>query len=68
MVDTLDPADKTNKVVSQAQAAWTSAGLTGTLTATPSTATNYVITQSRQAYTCVAPGSTATITTQVDQP
>ena len=68
LVDTLNPTDKTNKTVAQALAAWTSAGLTGTLTANPSTATNYVITQNRQAYTCVAPTTNATITTQVGQP
>jgi hypothetical protein len=69
LVDVLLPSpDKTHKTVLQAQAAWTLAGLTGTLTASPDVATNIVLTQSQRAYTCVAPGTNATITTQVGQP
>ncbi len=69
LVDTLVPtADGTNKTVSQAQSSWTSAGLTGTLTANPDVATNYVLRQNERAYTCVGPNTDATIRTQVDQP
>jgi hypothetical protein len=70
LVDTLLPTpDNTNKIVSEAQSSWTTAGLmTGTLTANPSVATNYVLRQTVRAYTCVAPNTTATITTQVGPP
>jgi hypothetical protein len=69
LVDKLLPTpDNTNKIVSEAQSSWTSAGLTGTLTSNPSVATNYVLRQTVRAYTCVAPNTTATITTQVGPP
>ena len=69
LVDTLPPTpDNTNKIVSEAQSSWTSAGLTGTLTANPSGPGKYVLTQTVRAYTCVASNTTATITTQVGPP
>ncbi len=46
----------------QAQAAWTSAGFTGTLTVWNGQPSATVVTQSRQAFTCVAQSSTMTVT------
>jgi TadE-like protein len=69
LVDTLVPsADKSNKTLSQAEAAWTASTVGGTLAPTPNVLTNFVTSQSVGAYTCVNTGTNVAVTTQVDQP
>jgi hypothetical protein len=69
LVDTLSPsADKTNKTLPQAQAAWSASTITGTLTAVPNVAANFVAAQDVTAYTCVSPSTSVNVSTVATQP
>lgn len=70
LVDTLTPsADKSNKTLVQAQAAWAASTITGTLTATPASPdTNFVRDQDQRAYSCVDANTNVNVNTQVTQP
>lgn len=69
LVDTLTPsADKTNKTLADAQAAWTASTITGELTLIPNAGTNFVLDQDKRAYSCVDPDTDVTANTQVTQP
>jgi Flp pilus assembly protein TadG len=70
LVDTLTPsANKTNKTLAQAQAAWEASKITGTLTASPALPTDYFVgEQNVTAYTCVNANASAGVTIQRTQP
>jgi hypothetical protein len=68
LVDTLTPsANKTNKTLAQAQAAWTASTITGTLT--PASPTDFFVReQNVTAYTCVNANASADVTIRATQP